>query len=263
MCVIARPLRGCQIFDGPEAWWRSVRRGRHSCLRAASAAPPNVGQMQTPKTLAIIGAGPGLGSALARRFASEGWSVGLVALRQDAIESGLAELEGFGVTTCGAQADVADREGVDRAFASIVDALGVPDVVVYNASIYQAEAALELSLEALRLALDIHVVGALNTAQSAVAAMKGVDHGVLVFTVNSLARSPEAMSTALSIGKGAQLNLALSLERELEGSPIHVGVVTISSPIKAGTAYDPDRLAQIYWELATQKPARFERDRLI
>jgi NAD(P)-dependent dehydrogenase (short-subunit alcohol dehydrogenase family) len=55
--------------------------------------------------------------------------------------------------------------------------LGVPDVVVYNASIYQAEAALELSYDALRLALDIHVVGALNTAHCAIAAMQQTDHG--------------------------------------------------------------------------------------
>ena len=231
------------------------------------------------ETLAIVGTGPGLGSALARRFAVEGWSVALVALRQDVIDAGLAELEEFGVNTCGVLADVADRDLVDRAFGSIIDALGVPDVVVYNASIYQGEPALELSHDALRLAFDIHVVGALNTAQSAIAAMReasgregGIrraasdpvaDHGVLVFTVNSLARSPEAMSAAPSMGKGAQLNLALSLERELEGTPIHVGVVTVCGPIQVGTAYDPDRLADVYWELATQEPAHFERDRLV
>ncbi|HXY93275.1 MAG TPA: SDR family NAD(P)-dependent oxidoreductase [Acidimicrobiia bacterium] len=214
-------------------------------------------------TLVIVGTGPGLGSALARRFAREGWPVALVALRQDVIDAGLAELEEFGVPTHGVRADVTDRDLVDQAFASITDALGVPDVVVYNASIYQAETALELSPEGLRLAFDVHVVGALNTAQSAIGTMQGTDHGVLVFTVNSLARSPEAMSAALSIGKGAQLNLALSLERELEGTPIHVGVVTICGPIKAGTAYDPDRLADVYWELATQEPSRFERDRLV
>jgi NAD(P)-dependent dehydrogenase (short-subunit alcohol dehydrogenase family) len=216
-----------------------------------------------PKALAIFGAGPGLGSALARRFAEAGWSVALVARREEVLDACLAELEHFGVITCGAQADVTDRPGVERAFDSIVDAAGVPDVVAYNASIYQAEGVLELSNEALRLALDIHVVGALNTARSAVAAMQRADHGVLVFTVNSLARSPEAMSAALSIGKGAQLNLALSLERELEGTPIRVGVVTVCGPISVGTAYDPDRLADVYWELATQDPARFERDRLV
>ena len=219
--------------------------------------------MPERKTLAIIGAGPGLGSAIARRFAREGWSIALVALRQDVIDAGLAELEPFSVNTCGAQADVTDRAAVDGAFGSIVGALGVPDVVIYNASIYQAEAALELSIEALQLALDVHVVGALNTSQCAVGTMRRADHGVLVFTVNSLARSPEAMSAALSIGKGAQLNLALSLERELEGTPIRVGVVTVCGAIKVGSFYDPDRLADVYWELATQDPAQFERDRLV
>jgi len=222
-----------------------------------------VADVAEPKTLAIVGAGPGLGSALARRFAEGRWSVALVALRQEVIDAGLAELQRFGVNTWGAQADVTDHAGIERAFGSMVDAVGVPDVVVYNASIYQAEPALELSNEALRLALDVHIVGALNTAQCATAAMARADHGVLVFTVNSLARSPEAMSAALSIGKGAQLNLALSLERELEGTPIRIGVVTVCGPIKVGTAYDPDRLADVYWELATQDPARFERDRLV
>jgi NAD(P)-dependent dehydrogenase (short-subunit alcohol dehydrogenase family) len=222
-----------------------------------------VADVGAPKTVAIVGAGPGLGWALARRFAREGWSVALVALRRSAIDAGLAELDGFGVRTFGAQADVVDRPAVERAFGAIVDALGVPDVVIYNASIYQAEAVLELTHEALDRALDIHVVGALNTAQCATAAMQGTDHRVLVFTVNRLARSPEAESAALSIGKGAQLNLALSLERELEGTPVRVGIVTVCGPIQAGTAYDPDRLADIYWELATQEPAHFERDRIV
>jgi hypothetical protein len=84
-----------------------------------------------------------------------------------------------------------------------------------------------------------------------------------VFTVNNLARSPQAMSAALSIGKGAQLNLALSLERELEDVPVHIGIVTVCGPIKKGTAYDPDRLANVYWDLATQDPSHFERDRLV
>jgi NAD(P)-dependent dehydrogenase (short-subunit alcohol dehydrogenase family) len=219
--------------------------------------------MARPRSLVIIGAGPGLGSALARRFAREGWAVALMALRQDVVDAGRAELEQFGVPTCGAVADVTDRASVDRAFGATVDALGAPDVVVYNASIYQGEAALELTQEALQLALNVHVLGALNAAQSAIPAMRGADHGVLVFTVNSLALVPTAAGAALSIGKGAQHNLALSLEAELADTPIHIGVVTICGAIQAGTAYDPDRLADVYWELATQDPTAFQRDRIV
>ena len=216
-----------------------------------------------PKVLAIFGAGPGLGSALARRFASERWSIALVARRSDVLEAGLAELVPFGVNTCGALADVTDRAAVEGAVQEIVDSVGVPHVVAYNASIYQAEGVLGLSNEALRLAFDIHVVGALNTAQCAIAVMRQAGHGVLVFTVNNLARTPEAMSAALSIGKGGQLNLALSLERELAGTDIQVGVVTVCGAISAGTTFDPDRLADVYWEVATQDAARWERDRVV
>lgn len=219
--------------------------------------------MAEAQTLAIVGAGPGLGSAVARRFAQEGWSISLVALRQEVVDAGVAELEPFGVPTFGGTADVTDAAAIQRVFEVSIDAVGLPEVVLYNASIYQAEAALELSYEALELALDVHVVGALNTAKCAVAAMQRAGRGVLVFTVNSLARSPEAMSAALSIGKGAQLNLALSLDRELEGTGVRVGIVTVCGAIKAGTAYDPDRLADVYWELVTQDPDHFERDRLV
>jgi NADP-dependent 3-hydroxy acid dehydrogenase YdfG len=213
--------------------------------------------------LAIVGAGPGLGSALAKRFAREGWSVGLVGRRADALDAAKVELEEFGVATHGVVADVVDADAVERAFSSVVEALGVPNVVVYNASVYQAESALELTLEALDTALDVHVVGALNTAQSAVAAMQGADRGVLVFTVNNMAVEPEATSTALSIGKGAQLNLALSLDQELAGSNIDIAIVTVAGAIKAGTAFDPDRIADVYWDLARQDPRRFRRDHVV
>lgn len=212
------------------------------------------------KSLVIVGAGPGLGAAMAQRFAAEGWAIGLVANRQEVLDTGTAELEPTGVPVCAAFADVTDAESVEQAFAEIRDAIGVPSMVVYNASIYQAEPALELSTDALMLALKIHVLGALNTVKPAVATMEDADHGVLVFTVNTLATHPEAASTALSIGKGAQLNLALSLDLELAESPVDVAIVTITQPISAGTAFDPANIAEVYWRIAQQDHAGFQRD---
>ena len=76
--------------------------------------------MAQPPAVAIVGAGPGLGSALARRFAEAGWSIALVAKRRDALDACLAELGGFGVNRCAAEADVVDRPALERAFASMV-----------------------------------------------------------------------------------------------------------------------------------------------
>src|SRR5262249_49719286 len=113
---------------------RSIRGAPDTC----QARSPIVARVAEHGTLAIIGSGPGLGSALARRFAQEGWSVALVALHQEVVDAGLTELEAFGVDTCGARADVTDHDEVERAFDSIAGALAVPDAVIYNASIYQA-----------------------------------------------------------------------------------------------------------------------------
>ena len=212
------------------------------------------------KVLAIVGAGPGLGASIATRFAAGGWAVGLIARREEVVNACVSDLERYGVRTHGLVADVVNGPSVDAALDAIRDALGVPRVVVYNASLYQPEPALELTPEKLMLGLNVHVAGALNTAQSAVRVLKVAERGVLVFTVNRLAREPAAGATALSIGKGAQLNLALSLGQELEGTGIHVAIVTICGPIEQGTRFDPDRIAEVYWEIANQDPGRLQRD---
>src|SRR5262245_21809573 len=89
--------------------------GMHA-RRPAASTRPIVARVAEPKMIAIVGSGPGLVSALARRFARPGWSVALVALHQEVIDAGLAELERFGVHTFGARADVTDRLAVARAF---------------------------------------------------------------------------------------------------------------------------------------------------
>jgi NAD(P)-dependent dehydrogenase (short-subunit alcohol dehydrogenase family) len=211
-------------------------------------------------SVVIVGAGPGLGGALARRFAAGGWAVGLVARRDEVVNTCLADLAAADVRTHGVTADVVNADALDSALDEITAAVGPPRVLVYNASLYQPEAALELTPEQLKLALDVHVVGALNSAKSAVRVMQPAGRGVLVFTVNRLARTPTAGATALSIGKGAQLNLALSLELELEGTGLSVAIVTICGPIAAGTAFDPDRIADVYWQVANQEATAFRRD---
>lgn len=211
-------------------------------------------------SLVIVGAGPGLGAAMAKKFAMGGWGIGLIARDQEVLDTGTAELEHMAVPVATALADVADEALVDAGLRLLNDVLGGVDMVVYNASIYQKEPALELSTDALMLAFKVHVLGALNTAKSAVSIMEPTGHGTLVFTVNTLALHPEKASTGLSIGKGAQHNLALSLDLELEDTGINVAIVTITHPITPGTPFDPENIAELYWKIANQDPDKFQRD---
>jgi NAD(P)-dependent dehydrogenase (short-subunit alcohol dehydrogenase family) len=211
-------------------------------------------------SLFVAGAGPGLGAALATRFADGGWDIGLIARLRDVLDGSLADLRGRDVNVSGAVADVTDVAALDRAFDELADAVGTPSVMIYNASLFQPQTALELTPDDLRRSLEVHVVGALNASHSAVRLMRPAGRGILVFTINCLALHPEAASTSLSIGKGAQLNLALSLESDFEETGIKVAVVMITAPIRPGTAFDPEAIAEVYWTLSNQPPDHFERD---
>ena len=68
----------------------------------------------------IVGAGPNLGVAIARRFGREGFSVGLVSRNQEKLDGLAGELEADGITAAGAAADIRDSDGL--AAAKMLDA---------------------------------------------------------------------------------------------------------------------------------------------
>jgi short-subunit dehydrogenase len=63
-------------------------------------------------TVAIVGAGPGLGAATARRFAAEGFEIALVSRSRDHVDALAAELADDGVRARGYVADVRDTAGL-------------------------------------------------------------------------------------------------------------------------------------------------------
>lgn len=75
-------------------------------------------------TLAIVGAGPGLGAAVARRFGREGFAIALVSRDQAKLDAMAAELVDDGVTARGYSADVRDAAALEAALTTAADDLG-------------------------------------------------------------------------------------------------------------------------------------------
>ena len=65
---------------------------------------------------------------------------------------------------------------------------------------------------------------------------------------------------SLGVGKAAIRNLAFSLFADLKDSGVHAATVTICGMVAPGTAFDPDRIANAYWQLHTQPIDAFERE---
>ena len=86
----------------------------------------------TTKTLALVGAGPGLGLSLAKRFGAAGFQVALLARNPDKLDHLVAELGELGVTARPYVADVTDRPGLAAALAQVESDFGAIDVLEYS-----------------------------------------------------------------------------------------------------------------------------------
>lgn len=97
------------------------------------------------KVAAVLGVGPGLGAAIARRFVGEGFAVGLMARREEGLAEIRQEIESDGGTALPVPADATDPDSVSAAFERVRDELGDPEVFVYNAGAFQMGGVLEVS----------------------------------------------------------------------------------------------------------------------
>src|SRR4051794_15781215 len=91
----------------------------------------------------ILGAGPGLGAGIARRFGREGFAVTLVARGEHALAELADELRADGITVDTATADAADSNGFRSALEGLAERI-TPDVVVYNAALIARDSVLEI-----------------------------------------------------------------------------------------------------------------------
>lgn len=64
-----------------------------------------------------------------------------------------------------------------------------------------------------------------------------------------LALNPVVSRASAAISKAGLRNLTFTLAEELAPHGIHVGTVTIGGVVKAGTFFDPDAIAESFWNL--------------
>ncbi len=210
------------------------------------------------RVCAIVGVGPGIGLAVARRFAREGLRIALLARRETALAAYAMELGASGAEVHIFAVDVADRAALIQAFQQVIIQVGTPDVLVYNASAMAQGTPSVLDAEDLLEAFQVNVVAALVCVQQVLPQMRAQQRGTILLTGGGLALRPVPELAGLAIGKAGLRSLSHSLAAELAGDGIHVATVTICGYVQPGTYFDPDRIAEIYWDLYCQEPAQWE-----
>lgn len=121
--------------------------------------------------LLVIGAGPGLGVAIARRFAQGGYRVTLLARDLRRLTDVASDLQTTGAIVDTIAADASDPQDFEAALSAAYAASTVPGLMVYNAVLSPPDTLLESEVTHLRRAYDVDVVSAIVAAQVAGRAM--------------------------------------------------------------------------------------------
>jgi NAD(P)-dependent dehydrogenase (short-subunit alcohol dehydrogenase family) len=202
----------------------------------------------------VLGAGPGIGRSVARRFVGGGMPVAVVA-RSRATVTAVAEAVRASVARGAADvlaltSDVADEDALRAALDAAVERFGVPDVVVYNAALIRTDAPGELTTRDQLATWKVNVLAALTAAAHVLPGMAARGNGSFLLTGGM--PEPKAEYVSLSLGKAALRALATMLAERYGPHGVHVATVTVAGPVAPGTAWDPDEIAEHYWRLHRQ-----------
>ena len=209
----------------------------------------------------VTGVGPGLGAALARRFA-KGYAVAINARKPDFLHSLAAEIRGAGGQVLETPGDIGDPAQISAMFKMIHERLGCPEVLLYNAGSGQFGSIADISVEQYEKDWRVNALGAFACAKEVAPHMIKHGHGVMLFTGATAGVKAGARSVSFGPAKFAMRGLAQSLARDLGPRGIHVAWINVDGSIdipgrKVGnyTSEDmlnPDAIAETYWHLAHQ-----------
>ncbi len=191
----------------------------------------------------IVGVGPGLGAALARRFAGDGLPVAIVSrdpAGMTSLSDELAQRAPVRLLAC----DATEPEQVEALFEEVERNLAPPEVVIYNAGAFVRREVVETTPEQFLGCWKVGCFGGFLVARAAGRGMVERGRGTILFTGATASLRGSAGFVNLAVGKFGLRALAQSLARELGPKGVHVAHVVIDGQI------DSPR----YAELAAGRP---------
>jgi short-subunit dehydrogenase len=202
--------------------------------------------MNAPPKVFLTGASSGLGAALARRYAAQGATLGLVARREAELAALAASLAPAKVAAYAA--DVRDAAAMTRAGADFVARFGAPDVVIGNAGISRGTLTEHAEdLPAFRSVLETNVLGLVHTFHPFIAAMTAAGSGALVGIASVAGFRGLPGSGAYCASKSAAITYLESLRVELRARGVAVLTICpgfIATPLTARNPYKMPFLIQ-------------------
>lgn len=201
-------------------------------------------------TLVIVGAGPGLGLSLAKKFGKKNFNVALIARNQESLDNFQSSLSEMNIKSAAFAADVTNEQQLADAFSQVRETFGQIDVLIYNAGVIAPVSAAQTTAQLANQHLQVNIIGGITSAQQVIPEMTERQQGTIFFTgggATELTVTP--ILTTLSIGKSGLRSYAHCLHEELAGQGVYVGMLSIAGVIEQGTYFSADNIADQYVDM--------------
>lgn len=205
----------------------------------------------TQPVLVVIGAGPGLGAAVARRFGRSGHSVALASRDETRLEQLGTTLQQEGITAGWTAVDITDHDALHAAVTRFGGFSNRIDVLHFNPSAFREKDPLQLTPAELLEDVGLGVGGLLTAVQAARPFMSA---GARVIATGSRASDrPWHRAASLGVQKAGLRNLVRSVDATLSDHGIRAVTVTVNGTLAAGTPFDPEHVADAIHDAAGQR----------
>jgi NADP-dependent 3-hydroxy acid dehydrogenase YdfG len=202
--------------------------------------------------IAIIGAGPGLGAAVARKFGREGFSVALISRDQSKLDAMAAELEVIGVTASGFTADVREPAELEAALTRAAAELGPITALQYSPlpSRDYLKPVLDLTPELALEALQFSALGLIHAVRTVLPAMREAGEGSVILINGGTSVKARAGFAGTSVAFPAESAYGEMLHDALEDEGIRVAQLVIPGGIpQLQLPNGIDDVSERIWEL--------------
>jgi len=209
------------------------------------------------KTALIVGAGPGISASVTRALANQGYKVAVAARNPDKLAALVAQTGAVPL-----EVEAASPASVAQVFINAERAIGIPEVVVFNASGRVRGPIETLDPELVRRAIEVSAFGAFLVVQQATRRLLPLGRGAILLTGATASVKGFAHSSAFAMSKFALRGLAQSAARELAPKGIHVAHFVIDGAVRSAerpdpatapdSTLDPEAIAQSYLAVLAQ-----------
>ena len=200
--------------------------------------------------IVVVAAGPGVSGSVAKRFARDGYDVGLIGIDADVLRTLEGEIREVGVEAAWEVADLTDVAAHAAAVTALGERLGGIDVLHFNPSAFRAKNPMELTVDELLQDVALGVGGLLTAVQAARPFMRA--GGRVTATGSMAADRPSASAASLGVQKAGLQNLVRSLDTTLKPDGIRAVSLTVRGTLGKEGPFTPDNVAEAIHAAATR-----------